>query len=63
MSTQIKRARDGYVYRITYVGRQIKSIRDKFIDCPQGRYKKQVPKSWVTNGYVEEVKDDDNADD
>ena len=61
MSTQIKRAKDGYVYQITYVGRQIKSIRDKYIDNPQGRYKKQVPKSWVTNGYVEEVKEDEKV--
>ena len=63
MSTQVRRAKDGYVFEITHVGRQVKSIRDKFIDRPQRRYKKQVPRSWVTNGYVEEVKDDSEADD
>ena len=59
MSTQVRRAKEGYVFEITYVGRQVKSIRDKFIDCPQNRYRHQVPRSWVTNGYVEEVKDDE----
>ena len=47
----IKTAKDGYEFRITYQGRQIKSIKDKFIDSPQDKYKRQVPRTWVTNGY------------
>ena len=56
MSTHIKRAKAGYEFQITYTGRQVLSIRDKIIDRPQPKYKHQVPKSWVTNGYVIEVK-------
>ena len=47
MSTQVRRAKDGYIFEITHIGRQVKSIRDKFIDCPQRRYKKQVPRSGL----------------
>lgn len=61
MSTHFARAKQGYEFVITFYGRRIASIRDKFIDRPNEKYKHQVPVSWVTHGYVEEVKTDETV--
>lgn len=55
MSYQMKDAAEGKEFRPTYIGRHLK---EKFEQYP--RYKKRVPKRWITMEYVEEVKINDN---
>lgn len=56
-------ARPGYRYKLTYAGRQIKAIATKYLDEANAyrRYLYHVPRTWVTNGYVEEVKENNNG--
>lgn len=63
MSVQYIHAKDGYEFRITAVGRMVRSIRNKYEDCPQPQYKRCAPKTWITNGYIEEakIKDDETV--
>lgn len=49
MSYQMKDAAEGKEFRPTYIGRHLK---EKFEQYP--RYKKRVPKRWITEGYVTE---------
>lgn len=56
MSVQYIHAKDGYEFRITTTGRMVRSIRAKYEDYPQQQYKRCAPKSWLTSGYIEEVK-------
>ena len=49
MSYQMKDAAEGKEFRPTYIGRHLK---EKFEQYP--RYKKRVPKRWITMGYVTE---------
>ena len=58
MSVHYAVARDGYEFWITKSGKQIQSIKDKFVDRPQEKFKKCVPQSWLTQGYVEELRSD-----
>lgn len=53
---QFVRAKDGYELRITESGREVWSIRDKYVDHPQAKYKRCAPVRWMTSGYIEEVK-------
>ena len=56
MSVQYIHAKNGYEFRITAVGKMVRSIRNKYIDVPQSQYKHCAPKSWKTSGYIEEVR-------
>lgn len=60
---QFVRAKAGYELRITESGRDVWSIRDKYVDHPQAQYKRCAPKTWMTNGYIEEakIKDDETV--
>ena len=58
MSYQMKDAAEGKEFRPTYIGRHLK---EKFEQYP--RYKKRVPKRWITMEYVEEVVINDNKRD
>lgn len=49
MSIQMIAAREGKEFVTTYAGRHLK---EKLIKNP--KYRKRVPKRWVTEGYVEE---------
>lgn len=53
-------ARPGYRYKLTYTGRRIKAVAAKYKDGASlyKQYQHHVPRTWVTNGYVEEVKED-----
>ena len=51
--------RPGYKFQLTYTGRKVKAVAAKFVEGA-ALYKQCqhcVPKSWVSNGYVEEVKE------
>lgn len=63
MSVQYIHAKDGYEFRITSVGMMVRSIRNKYVDMPQSQYKRCAPKTWITNGYIEEakIKDDETV--
>lgn len=58
MSRQIITAKQGYCFQITNAGRQVMSIRAKYLELKTPQYRHRVPKTWVTKGYVEEVKDE-----
>jgi len=58
MSTQFITAKQGYHFQITNAGRQVMSIRSKYLELKTPQYRYRVPKTWVTKGYVEEVKDE-----
>ena len=63
MSIQIVHASDGYEFRPTYLGRVEGKIANRYSDTyPNCKYRKTVPKSWVSKGYVEEVKEDVDTD-
>lgn len=49
MSYQMKDAAEGKEFKPTYIGRHLK---EKFEQYP--RYKKRVPRRWITKGYVTE---------
>ena len=53
-------ARQGYKYQLTYQGRKIKAVAAKYRDnaALHKQYLHCVPRTWVTNGYVEEVKEE-----
>ena len=60
MSIHFTQAKKGYKFQITYLGRRVKSVACKFTgNTIYEHYKYRVPKPWVTNGYVEEVKEDE----
>lgn len=60
MSVQYIHAKDGYEFRITAVGKMVRSIRNKYVDMPQSQYKRCAPKTWMTSGYIEEVRIEQN---
>ena len=51
--------RPGYKFQLTYTGRKVKAIADKYRDgsIVYKQYQHCVPRTWITNGYVEEVKE------
>jgi len=58
MSIHFTQAKKGYKFKITFLGRRVKSVASKFTENSlYEHYKYRVPKSWLTNGYVEEVED------
>ena len=59
---QFVRAKDGCELRITESGRDVWSIRDKYVDHPQAQYKSCAPARWMTQGYIEEVKIEQNEE-
>lgn len=54
MSYQFREAQKGKEFKPTYTGRHLK---EKFEKEP--KYRRRCPKHWITEGYVEEVKADD----
>lgn len=58
MSTEWRKARPGYEYRLTGYGLEFSRIRVKFEKNYVNRkqYEKKVPVSWLENGYVTESK-------
>lgn len=55
MSIQFEHARKGYAYIPTYKGR---SLKEQF--ARKENYRQTVPKRWVTDGLVEEVRENIN---
>ena len=60
MGVHYANAKKGNKFEITYVGKHIRSVADKFKDgsIAHKQYKYHVPKTWLTNGYVTEIKDE-----
>lgn len=61
MSPNYTRAKQGYKFILTSVGAEIGRIRAKFDESSiyKSRYVYCVPKSWISKGYVKEVKEDE----
>lgn len=61
MGVQYTHAKEGYRFKITYTGRKIKSIAAKYEEGSMlyKQYQHTAPKSWITQGYIEEVKKED----
>ena len=59
MSVHYVHSKKGYEFKITFLGRRVKSIAAKYVEGTMAhkQYQHCVPRSWVTNGYVEEVKE------
>jgi len=59
MSFQVVHAKPGHRFILTYPGRKQKAIAVKFQENGDSIYFTCVPKRWVTDGFVIEVKDND----
>ena len=59
MSVQYVHTKPGYRFKITFVGRRIKSVAAKYDEDSYlyKQYKHNAPKTWLTNGYIEQVKE------
>lgn len=57
MAHQITHAKPGNRFVLTYTGKHQEAIRVKFQDRTDSIYFKQVPRRWITDGYVVEVKE------
>lgn len=51
-------AEEGYIWKLTDSGKAVGRIAAKFIDSSSHslRYALKVPKKWVEEGYVKQVK-------
>jgi hypothetical protein len=59
MAIQYVHAKPGYIFRLTYVGKLDGRIAAKYDPSyPNEQYKTCVPKRWLTEGLVEEVKEE-----
>ena len=59
MSFQQAHAKPGHRFKLTYQGRKQKAIAVKFQDKTDSIYFTCVPKRWITDGYVIEVKEEE----
>ena len=64
MSVQYAHTKPGYKFKITFVGRRVRSVAAKYDESSYlyTQYQHSAPKTWLTNGYIEQVKEseDDN---
>lgn len=63
MAVRFKHAKPGYKYVLTDLGEDEPRIRAKYNQADPStinrRYNHSVPASWISKGYVEEVKEED----
>lgn len=58
MAVQYAHAKKGYIFKPTYFGKQVKAIANKYKNLDKNNiYYTCVPRTWLTNNYVEEVKE------
>lgn len=58
MAIKYARAKEGYKFEITELGKTISRIRSKYESSyPSKQYLTCVPESWIKDGYVREVED------
>ena len=59
MAVVYAHAKPGYKYQLTFFGRKVKAVAVKYKEgtLSYKQYQHHVPRSWVSNGYVEEVKE------
>lgn len=60
MAVVYAHAKPGYKYQLTFFGRKVKAVASKFEEGASLYKQCQhcVPRSWISNGYVEEVKEE-----
>lgn len=58
MAVRFQKAKHGYQFVLTEFGMEVSNIRAKFSDTnKKNQYLHSVPVSWITKGYVVEVKE------
>lgn len=59
MATTWVRASKGCKFALTELGFELERIRAKYEGKTRKQYETSVPKGWIDNGYVHEVRIDD----